>query len=254
MTTIAFDGRYLAADTQSSRGGIPSNLESRKIIIEGGFAYAVNGEWGPVAFDLIKWHQSGAEPDELPKHGEGSLLVVELSSRRCWVVSGPKMPYLDEEAAPFTGGSGGDIALGAIDAGLNAMEAVRIASKRDLHTNDTIDFVDLDWPNRGVQRWDGGMPTTRCPMPVHDMCEKTREAVRDYAQDYKRMPLYRVDTDEEGNARVTLAQEVAHVPQVERAGVIGKADICTHGYVRVTCSRCIREVTAAVARVSNGHG
>jgi len=272
MTTIAFDGRYLAADTLTHRHNTPSNMLQPKITVEGGFAYAVGGLWCAMVHDLIRWHEKGADPAEMPKADNGSMLVVELSSRRVWCVI-HALPYLDEEGPPFTVGSGGDYALGAIDAGLNAMEAVRIASKRDLHTNDTIDFVDLEWAEKGVQRWDGGMPTTRCPMPVRctngmplrevvamdtekvaacrgsyalgTPCGRCHRCVLEVAQN----PLYRVDTDEEGNNRVTLAQEVAHVPQVERAGVIGKADICMHGYVRVTCSRCIHEVAAAIEAV-----
>jgi hypothetical protein len=241
MTTIAFDGRYLAADTLGTRSGTPSNRESRKITVAAGFAYAVNGDWGPVVPDLIKWHQDGANPADIPTHGAGSLMVAELSSRRCWIVSGPQMPYLDEEAAPFTGGSGGDIALGAIDAGVNAMEAVRIASKRDISTGGPIDFVDLEWPDKGVQRWDGHMPSSKLPMPVRDT-----GGMPIRFED----PTARIETDENGEPRI-VAHETAHIPQVQRAGVIGKADICSHGYVRVTCSRCIHEVAAAVARVGN---
>jgi hypothetical protein len=236
MTTLCFDGRYLAADTLSHRSNTPSNMLQPKITIEGGFAYAVGGMWCAMVPQLIKWHQEGAEPDGLPKAENGMLLIVELSTRRLWCVV-PAVPYLDEEGAPFTVGSGGDIALGAIDAGKTAMEAVRIAAKRDLHTNDIIDFVDLEWADKGVQRWDGLMPSSKAPVR-----DTSGTPIREYVH---------ADTDEEGNPRL-VAHEALHLAQSERA-----VGICTHGYVRRTCDVCRREVAAAVAEVrhakANGH-
>jgi hypothetical protein len=166
MTTVAFDGRYLAADTMGHRSGVPSNTLTPKIAVRDGFAYAINGSWMPMINVLIEWHRAGAKFNEFPeiKTG-GGMMIVELAMRRVWLVSG-EVPAPDEEAAPITAGSGGDIALGALHAGKTAMEAVQIAAKCDIHTNDIIDFVDLLWPEKGVQRWDGTMPSRDHPMPV----------------------------------------------------------------------------------------
>jgi hypothetical protein len=168
MTTIAYDGRYLAADTLAHRHNTPSNLLTPKIDMCEGFAYAVGGCWLPMLGTLIAWHRAGGHPAAFPNLGDlkGGLLVVELATGRLWVASS-ECHWLDEEAAPYTCGSGGDYALAAIDCDRNAMEAVQVASNRDLHTNDTIDFIDLEWPEKGVQRWDGLMPSMRNPMPVH---------------------------------------------------------------------------------------
>ena len=236
MTTIALDGRYLAADTMSHRNGVPSNAESRKIDICEGFAYGAAGEWCTTLGALIAWHRAGAHPDAIPKHGNGGLIIVELSTRRFWVVC-RDMPYLDEERAPFTIGTGSDVALGALHAGVTAMEAVRIAARCDVHTNDTIDFIDLEFPASGVQRWDGSMPSAKLTMPVNEpvahveaFIDANEQAWRDSAE--RENPLYRVDTDEEGYPRVTL---------VPHAGVIGAADLCAHGFVRRTCWACMAD-------------
>jgi hypothetical protein len=233
MTTIAFNGRYLAADTMAHRNGVPSNAESRKIDICEGFAYGAAGEWCTTLGALIAWHRAGAHPDAIPQHGKGGLIIVELSTRRFWVV-GREMPYLDEERAPFTLGSGGDIALGALHAGVTAMEAVRIAARCDIHTNDTIDFIDLEFPASGVQRWDGKCEERR-------QIDANEQAWRESVE--RENPFYRVDTDEEGNPRVTLAKP--------HAGVIGAADLCAHGYVRRTCSTCNADYRHALSGWTN---
>jgi len=232
MTTIAFDGRYLAADTMSHRNGTPSNRASRKIATSNGCAYAICGQYACMIDDLIDWHRIGALPEAFPKHGEGSMLIVELASRRIWVVQGKELPYLDEEAAPFTAGSGGDIALGAMHAGVNAMEAVRIAAKCDYATNDVIDFIDLEWPSKGVQRWDGLMPVqTGHGDPV---CLSGDGSIFRVTSNG---PM-RCEADEEGNLRVVADQR--------RGGVIGQKDMCEHGYVIHTCTMCSKAYAQAI--------
>jgi hypothetical protein len=180
MTTIAYDGRYLAADTLAHRHNTPSNLLTPKIDMCEGFAYAVGGCWLPMLGTLIAWHRAGGHPAAFPNLGDlkGGLLVVELATGRLWVASS-ECHWLDEEAAPYTCGSGGDYALAAIDCDRNAMEAVQVASNRDLHTNDVIDFIDLQWPEKGVQRWDGLMPSMRNPMPLNEQHQVGETTVDD---------------------------------------------------------------------------
>ncbi len=165
MTTAAYDGRYLAADTLAHREGVPSNMECRKIDICEGFAYAICGAYAAMLGSIIAWHRAGAKPDDFPQHGDGGVMIIEIATRRVWVVI-KGVPYLDEEAAPLCAGSGRDVALGALWCGMTAMEAVKIAARCDTHTNDTIDFIDLEFPVSGVQRWDGMMPSKVYPMPL----------------------------------------------------------------------------------------
>lgn len=167
MTTIAFCGQYLAADTAAHRREVPSNLLAAKIDMCDGFAYGLSGSYLPLMGTLIAWHRAGAVPADFPQFGDGGMMVIELATRRVWVVT-REMPLLDEEAAPFTAGSGGDVALGALKCNRAAMEAVRIASECDTHTNDTIDFIDLWRPEKGVQRWDRFAPIRPPYTPFKD--------------------------------------------------------------------------------------
>jgi hypothetical protein len=181
MTTIAFDGRFLAADTLATRGGNSSNCLSTKIALAGGRAFAFGGAWGPLQADLMNWYLAGAEPAQLPSHARhsdgGTMLVLDLETRVPYVFT-DKMPYADQEAAPIAFGTGGDLAQGAIRAGVTAMEAVQIAALDDLMTNDTIDFIDCEHPELGVQRWDGCMPSKAFPMPLHAVAPSVIQSVR----------------------------------------------------------------------------
>lgn len=163
MTTIAFDGRYLAADTLGVRGGNRVEQPLCKIQVSGGHAFATGGQFWAIAGELIDWHAAGhpiaGYPN--PRGLDGCLVVVEGDTRQCKVFT-HEAPYPDLEAAPVAFGTGGDIALGAMGAGLTAMEAVAIAARWDLKTGGPIDFIDLEFIDKGVQRWDGalrGFPT-----------------------------------------------------------------------------------------------
>lgn len=187
MTTIAYDGRYLAADTLALRNGNRSNIKCHKMRLVGAFAYAASGEWASIVGQVVKWHQEGAVPDDLPPYGGGSLTIVNTISGRVWAVAGPQMPYLDEEAAPYAVGTGGDIALGAMDAGATAMEAVAVAIKHDNCTGGDVEFIDMQHTDAGVQVW-GPVPDRRADLP----------------------PLYRVTTAPDG------AQDIQQVTEYLR--------------------------------------
>ena len=182
MTTISFDGRYLAADGFTFRSNALVARDKTKITLHEGVAYAMTGAANWLA-EWIVWAQNGSDPKWTPPHSlgdEGSSLIriVPVGNRGliaetcCW-----HLPYWGEDRAPTAWGSGMDFAIGAMDAGANAMEAVRIASARNTTTGGTIRFVDFEFYDRGVQVWDGAMPTTRFPMPLGKGAEANAESL-----------------------------------------------------------------------------
>lgn len=232
MTTIAYDGQYLAADTQVQRNGNRSNIKCRKLAIQGGFAYGVNGDWHPVLDDLIEWHQHmGARPNDLPKHGGGSLTIVEAATGRAWAVAGPQMPYLDEEGAPWGCGSGGDIALGAMIQGGTAMEAVAAAMRYDTGTSGDVEFIDLRNLGAGVQTWNWVMPSSKQLAPLYDG-----------TQDIRQVP---------DPQPVTIHKPRA--PEKSASGANKWADACSGRLVLGTgcgaCLRCNREWYAVLRQI-----
>lgn len=133
MTTIAWDGRTLAADTRSSWGGTPTDGAVRKIfeavhpqgrLLVGcsGISEECNAVW--------LW-MTGQRKDE-PIVTDLRIMAVDESG---FVFVGSKPGYWAEVGRrPWALGSGTDYALGAMAAGADARNAVRIASTLDVGT------------------------------------------------------------------------------------------------------------------------
>ena len=153
MTTIAFDGRIMAADSQMS--GVSQNLKILKI-----FPFAtpnmrgIVGGCGEAAYlpEQFAWiMQDGGPNNRVPRELE--LLVITQQKRRrkplahMVEVSGHYVPVPLQYAI----GSGGPYAQGAMAQGANAIEAVKVASGLDIGTGNSIfayDFKTQDWVQR----------------------------------------------------------------------------------------------------------
>lgn len=145
MSTVAYDGRYLAADTQASDNGQRSLKKAMKIASKNGIAYGSVGVMG-VKDVFIQWYEAGADPKSMPPHGFadndlGNFIVIKAG--KCMVYSW-MWPYPQEEIAPMAWGSGAQYALGAMVAGANAIKAVECAIKLDLHSGGQVDVIDLE--------------------------------------------------------------------------------------------------------------
>lgn len=143
MTTIAWDGRTLAADRRRTLGDTPT--PARKIFdvkAPDGRRYLVGcagDSWDCVAF--MRWMRT-QKPEDKPALSNFSAMAID-ERHRVWYVA-EKLVY-HEIVMPFWAiGSGSDYALGAMAAGKTAREAIRIASRLDIHTGngcDTLSFA-----------------------------------------------------------------------------------------------------------------
>lgn len=256
MTTITYDGRYLAADTLGVRGGNRSEQPSCKIAVQDGYAFATGGTWGHFRPQLMAWaliHLRDAEPEWRgcpAKDVEGAMLVV--TPMRGLLVFTDQAPYPDPEAWPFAIGTGGDIALGAMGAGVTAMEAVKLAMRWDLKTGGEVDFIDTEWLDKCVQRWDGVMPSAKFPMPVNDGVIRDTHGtpIRDYVKFEADEPVDTFTFDasvdltdwKDGGTTGTMEFETVEIPKPKvRAG----AFVCRGSYMLGTacrqCERCVAE-------------
>lgn len=156
MTTIATDGRLIAADGQSSLDGVIINSQKDKIVVRHGRIFALAGD--SPARDLIfryvndyfqfAAHPHPLSPPELPV-GAGSWQVLVITPERdedgryVAYVFADELPHPVRVPTPFALGSGGQFALGAMEAGASPAEAVLIAAKRDPATNDFVRVIDI---------------------------------------------------------------------------------------------------------------
>lgn len=142
MTTIAWDGKTLAADRQATSGN-GTKRSVCKIHRCGKYLYAGSGELAETLF-VAEWIRRGAKTSERPcfdSDGPPRGIAILLSSKKAFCVEGTRQ-YLTPILDPFTAcGSGLEYALAAMSLGFSAEIGVRTAHKFDAFTGDAVDVV-----------------------------------------------------------------------------------------------------------------
>lgn len=145
MTTIAFDGKSLAADGFETWGGEIIHTDTEKIRrLRDGRIVAMAGS-AAMMQALCEWvADKHCEPKERPEmvDSDGGWEVLVWDGRSTHLTRYTnKYPYPNRFDAVVGFGAGGEIATGAMLAGASAEEAVRIVSARCNHTGGTIQVV-----------------------------------------------------------------------------------------------------------------
>lgn len=140
MTTIAFDGKTLAADKQATVSEMKSTTS--KLYMVDGKAVGICGN-AIKAMEFINWmlkKRKGKKP-ELDRHEYVEFIMVDLNTGECWVTdkSLALLPY----HAPCAIGSGSLAALAVMRLGHDAVKAIEIASEVDVYTGCGIDKVQV---------------------------------------------------------------------------------------------------------------
>lgn len=136
MSVVCWDGRTLAADKQATDCDMRVETTKIRLIKSGPFGGEVVA-WVGCEVDgsaLADWYEQGAEPDKWPKAAqvdkESSSRLIVAGAAGCKHFQGTHAPIAIRVTEPFRAwGSGRDYAMGAMEAGADAREAVRIASK-----------------------------------------------------------------------------------------------------------------------------
>jgi hypothetical protein len=146
MTTIAFDGKILAADTRITADGRPERgtklfrLEFRGERV----VYAGCGDMGEM-YLIAEWLAARGTPDDRPALDEPgcSGLLLNMETKTLYSVIG-RRPVLCPVLEPFMSvGSGAPYALAAMALGKNAKEAIELAARFDVSTGGEIECVYL---------------------------------------------------------------------------------------------------------------
>lgn len=135
MTTIAWDGRILAADRLCSIGGTRVLINKIKALPSGDVvAWSGRHENGLL---LAKWYEDGADPKKFPKCQESEEGWTHLVVLRKDGVCGhyDRQPIFQEPAGnQYAWGTGMDFALVAMHLGKNAIDAIDVTSVFDINT------------------------------------------------------------------------------------------------------------------------
>lgn len=143
MTTIAWDGRMLAADRcRVSTTGMKQSVV--KVIDAGEYVFAVCGDLVDKP-TVARWLIAGAKWEERPELDRDVCagIAVRKKDAAVFLVEG-KRPTLNElPPGPTAVGSGSPYAVAAMACGKNAREAVEIATMFDESTGLGVNFVEF---------------------------------------------------------------------------------------------------------------
>ncbi len=127
MTTIAWDGHNIAADSRSNCGEYTNPLDFVKLLVKCGIVFGLSGT--PGMLDVCAdWFLEGAKPRTMPeiKHPDGfSFMVFRIGEPALYFHH--MVPYGYAAGAPDAWGSGGDFAIGAMLWGADAFQALEVA-------------------------------------------------------------------------------------------------------------------------------
>lgn len=152
MTTVAFDGRILAADTLVT--GFKKDAPFLKFFVarEGNMLTAIAGTGAAASFaPAVAWFLNDGDPKNYPNNDLRIFAIINEIGSNC-----PRSVLVESAGnrlltpIPHAEGSGADVALGALLAGKNAIDAVKIAALHDPGTGPDVYAVDMvtgEWIN-----------------------------------------------------------------------------------------------------------
>jgi len=132
LTTIAWDGTTLAADRAAWSGNKKYRVRKvHKVRATDGSQYLVAfaGD-GHYAQALLTWMQGGQHPGDYPNDDNVTIAVVVDERRRVWQLDSKALRYGRVLERIHSSGGGHEFAIGALEAGATAEQAIRIAIKR----------------------------------------------------------------------------------------------------------------------------
>lgn len=140
MTTIATDGMSLAGDGRATRGDVISGGDRKKVHrLPDGSIIGVAGRTRDAERVVRSLMNNPHKPEEV----RGDYTVMRLyPGGELWVHEDTLTAPMQMKP-PFAIGSGWVAALGALMAGADSRQAVKIASKLDVHTGGKITSYSL---------------------------------------------------------------------------------------------------------------
>jgi ATP-dependent protease HslVU (ClpYQ) peptidase subunit len=142
MTTIASDGKTVAADGQASNGAELTSINNVKITVLGDCVLGFEGLTAlrPVAFD---WWERGADPAEVTGAMKDQSWGLGVFSSEGVRYFSNDCPYPSFYAYPFAMGTGESFAAGALLAGADSLRAVEVAVQKDIYTGGKITVLEI---------------------------------------------------------------------------------------------------------------
>lgn len=141
MTVIAWDGKTLAADKQTTDAGL--RLKTTKIFKFGNLLVGGCGDTARIV-EMREWIENGCKKEDLPAFQRDAatfapMLVID-NGRCCQYWNGHLPIWIEDGFAAI--GSGRDFALAAMYLGKTAREAVEIACHFETGCGNGVDVLE----------------------------------------------------------------------------------------------------------------
>jgi hypothetical protein len=142
VTTVAFDGRTLAADRRMT-GACGIETAGKIFRLKDGRLLAGAGTYDDIV-EIVNWLDNGGNRKTRPtlSQGDEASDVLLIDAGTAYWLTWPHLRPVKVNAPFIAIGSGGPYALGAMAAGRTAAEAVAIAARFDNQTGNGIDAVE----------------------------------------------------------------------------------------------------------------
>lgn len=147
MTTIAFDGSTIAADTMNQDGhglkDYASKLMIGKNLIVGGSGqrHQIRNWWNKVKTMTVSEMIEHGYPDFHQEENDPAIMLVDAVTLKCYKLAGSMFQLCSRDFHAI--GSGRDYALAALHMGRSAQQAVHVAMEFDAGTGGEIEVVKL---------------------------------------------------------------------------------------------------------------
>jgi ATP-dependent protease HslVU (ClpYQ) peptidase subunit len=136
MTTIAYKDGIIAVDSRTTSGSTISSDRAQKIFYKDGVCFVLGGQMNLVDDLINSWPDLGIETENIGGFAWDGEKLWEI------VCSDEKLTKQKHDVnEPWACGTGGDFALGALDMGATAEEAVKIAIGRDIYSGGEVKTV-----------------------------------------------------------------------------------------------------------------
>lgn len=138
MTTIAYKDGILAYDSRRTIGDMISTDTANKLVVKGGAEFVMAGATADIPL-LIDWalgEQLSGSVDACGLMVQGKSLYMLGFSK----AEGPFKAKVDMNNV-YAMGSGLEYAIGAMDMGADAIQAVKIACGRDLYSGGKVRHI-----------------------------------------------------------------------------------------------------------------
>lgn len=147
MTTVAYDGRTLAADSMLSTPGWKSPVSFQKVFANVGEFQAIGFCGCASAIEaFLMWIENPEEPGLREALLESELLALAVHhDGNAYLFEGPTRHPLPIDHFHAIG-SGSEFAISAMLCGKSAAEAIEVSKKLDFYTGGKVQFIELKNP------------------------------------------------------------------------------------------------------------